>query len=545
VKIIILSIIVSINYLIHSQQTVGLFSNTINSYNGYTLFSPTTSTNCYLIDNCGEKVHSWVSSYRPGQSVYLLENGNLLRTQNRNNTTFTSGGTGGGIEILDWNSNIVWDHTISSSLECQHHDIEYLPNGNILAIVWDSKTSTEATQAGRETSGNTLWSEKIVEIQPDLVNGGGTIVWEWKVWDHLIQDFDNSKDNYGIVGDAPELVNINFVSGNATNKDWLHINSIAYNEEFDQIILSNHNFSELWIIDHSTTTAEAAAHSGGTYNKGGDILYRWGNPRTYNQGNFLDQFLYGQHNAYWIEDSLTDGGMIMTFNNDAGSPIDYSEINTIDPPVDSNGNYAYSGGAYSPIGFHWTYQATNATDFYSKNISGAQRLANGNTIICEGATGRFFEVDYSGNIVWEYINPVGNSIIAQGNTPLQNSVFRCTRYATDYPGLSGQSLTPLGYIESGSTFTCDLYVSMANNTDQMDEISVYPNPANDKITISSPITIDRVFIYSTTGTIVYEEITDKAEFSINTYHLSNGLYLIELRSNSGQIHNKKLLIRSD
>jgi hypothetical protein len=181
------------NNFLFSQQTVGLINNTIDSYNGYTLFAPMTGTTTYLIDNCGEKVHSWNSAYKPGLSAYILEDGTLLRTRNTNNTTYTAGGSGGGIEMLDWNGNVIWEYTISTSNECQHHDIKYLPNGNILVIVWDSKTQVEATQAGRTTSGTTLWSEKIIEIQPDLINGGGTIVWEWNAWDHLVQEIQQMK----------------------------------------------------------------------------------------------------------------------------------------------------------------------------------------------------------------------------------------------------------------------------------------------------------------------------------------------------------------
>ncbi|MGC8644373.1 MAG: hypothetical protein ACP5XB_31305, partial [Isosphaeraceae bacterium] len=59
--------------------------------------------------------------------------------------------------------------------------------------------------------------------------------------------------------------------------------------ELDQILLSVHSFSEIWIIDHGTTTAEAATHKGGRSGKGGDLLYRWGNPQAYRAGTAADQ----------------------------------------------------------------------------------------------------------------------------------------------------------------------------------------------------------------------------------------------------------------
>ena len=80
--------------------------------------------------------------------------------------------------------------------------------------------------------------------------------------------------------------------------------------DLDQIIFSVHNFSRFWIIDHSTSTAEAAGHKGGKSGKGGDILYRWGNPRGYAAGTKKDQTLFAQHNVHWIRKGLPGRGVI-------------------------------------------------------------------------------------------------------------------------------------------------------------------------------------------------------------------------------------------
>ncbi len=449
------------------QQTVGLFKNSPNAFDGYTLFGPQDSRETFLINNCGEKIHSWTSNYLPGLSSYLLENGTLLRT----GRIMGNGGGSGIVEMLDWNSNVIWSHSVSATHGRQHHDIELLPNGNILLIVWDRKTQTEVSDAGSTTTVAAINSEQIIEIQPDIVNGGATVVWEWKAWDHLIQEEDSTKQHYGIVADHPEKIDINFLNHNKA--DWLHFNGIDYNAELDQIILSVHNFSEFWIIDHSTTTQEAASSSGGTYGKGGDLLYRWGNPRAYNQGTSNDQKLFLQHDTHWIEDGNTDAGKILLFNNQAGTSenLNYSTVDIVALPVTPNGAYSYNGGAYTPTEFHWTYKAANPTDFFSNIISGVQRLSNGNTLICEGVGGRFFEIDINNVIVWEYVNPVNDQgAMNQGETLSNNNVFRATKYAKSYAAFIGRDLTPKGYIESGSTFTCG-----DTNTNDCDIAAIFAN----------------------------------------------------------------------
>jgi hypothetical protein len=444
----------------NDDYTLGLLLNTEDASDGYTLFAPLGSTTTYLIDNCGYLVQSWDSDYKPGQSVYMLENGYLLRTGKYGNLTFADGGgVGGIIEMIDSEGTVAWSYTLSSGFECQHHDIEYLDNGNILIISWDKKTEVEASLAGRTTSGDYLWSEKIVEIEPDIESGTAEIIWEWYVWDHLVQDENSDKSNYATVGDHPELIDLNYTYDGDEEEDWLHINSIDYNEDLDQIVLSCHNFSEIWIIDHSTTTEEAATHEGGDQGMGGDIIYRWGNPQAYDQGDDDDQQLFVQHNANWIDDSYTDGGKIMVFNNQAGNAVDedYSAIDVIDTDVNDDGSYSLSDNTYAPTEPSWTYTAADPTDFYATNISGATRLSNGNTLICEATSGYFFEVDYDGDIVWEYVNPVSASgIIDQYSTASNNKVFRAERYATDFAGFDDYDLTSSGTIEDGSDYSCDL-----------------------------------------------------------------------------------------
>lgn len=441
-------------------QTVGLFVNEEGTFDGYTLFAPLFYGTTNLIDNDGRLVHSW-NTAGGGTSVYLLEDGSLIHPILSQHPRFTGGGAVSRVQQFAWDGTLVWDFEYSSANYVLHHAIKVLPNGNVLMIVWENKTSAEAIAAGRNPAllrDGELWPEKIIEVEPTGPTSGN-IVWEWHVWDHLIQEYDPAADNYGVVADHPELIDINFfdsirpASGEA---DWLHANAIDYNPELDQIVMSARHFSEFWVIDHSTTTAEAAGHSGGNSGKGGDILYRWGNPQAYGAGDASDQKLFAQHDSQWIEPGLPGEGNFLVFNNGPGRPGgNYSSVDEIVPPVDGSGNYSLTPGqAYGPADQVWTYTAENPTDFYSEFASGAVRLPNGNTLICSSMFGAFFEVTPEGTTVWRYVNPVTNQgPLAQGDpVPLfglfaANMVFRAYRYAPDYPGLQGQDLTPGDVIE--------------------------------------------------------------------------------------------------
>ncbi|MFQ5720926.1 MAG: aryl-sulfate sulfotransferase [Candidatus Aminicenantales bacterium] len=489
-------------------QKTGLIFKRDGAFQGYTLFTPITSTETFLIDMEGRLVNVWKSDYEPGQAVYLLQNGHLLRTAfvgPEANHTFHSGGAGGQVQEFSWKGELIWDFEYNSDQHLLHHDIERLPNGNILMIAWEKKSRKEAIEAGRnpQTVGEEgLWPDHIIEVKP-TGKTTGQIVWEWHVWDHLIQNYDSSKNNYGKVAEHPELINFN--PGDWTKRltrrqrekleslgylqpsrrqgpreahpDWTHINSIDYNPDLDQILVSVLGFNEIWIIDHSTATKEAASHKGGRSGRGGDILYRWGNPQVYGTGSAADQQLFAQHDAQWIPPRFRGEGNILIFNNGRGRPDgDYSSIDEIVPPVNKKGKYVRKKGhAFGPAKPIWTYTAPQKSDFYSGHISGCQRLANGNTLICSGENGIFFEVTPDKDVVWKFINPLfgpprppmggprprknekGRDVKQQpkprqqgrvpgmGSPPKpgpQNSVFKAYRYAPDYPGLQGKDLTP-------------------------------------------------------------------------------------------------------
>ena len=419
---------------------VGLIKNTDKAFKGYNLIAPLPLGTTWLVDMEGRIVHSWKTEYQPGNSVYLLPNGNLLRSVKPPNVWgFGQGGAGGGIQILDWEGNTIWEHLYANEKHRQHHDIQPLPNGNVLTIAWENKTRAEAVQAGRNPAwleGNELWPDKIVELKPKGKWDAET-VWEWHVWDHLIQDHDKTKDNYGVVKDHPELIDVNFTSRGQA--DWNHLNSVHYNAQLDQIVVSSHNQHEFWVIDHSTTTEEAAGHTGGKSGKGGDILYRWGNPYVYFGGERNDQQLFAQHDARWIPKGYPGAGNFLVFNNGSRRVgRNYSSVDEIASPVSADGAYPLTGKAYGPARPVWSYAAPNKADFNAHNISGAHRLPNGNTLICSGPNGRLFEVTKEKEeIVWEYILP-GVGRVPRGAT----SMFRVTRVPLDHPGIKGRDLKP-------------------------------------------------------------------------------------------------------
>lgn len=410
-----------------NDQTSNDISLDEEAYEGYTLFGPEYSRYTYLIDMNGKIVHTWTSDYIQGFGTYLMENGSLFRLDlPGDNPTFRGGGIAGRVELFDEDSNLLWEYEYFNDQHCSHHDIEPLPNGNVLMIAWEYKTRDEAIAAGRSPDrlrSNALWPDHVIEVKPTGPESG-EIVWEWHVWDHLIQDYDESKENYGVVEDHPELIDFNFGD---TSQDWNHINAIDYNEEFDQILLSVHNFNEIWVIDHSTTTEEAAGHTSGNSGKGGDILYRWGNPQAYRAGTAADQKFIGQHGANWVESGNPGEGNILVFNN-GGRNRAYSTVDEIVPPVDEFGNYETEPGqAFGPTTQTWVYEYDPPTGLFSSILSNAQRLPNGNTLICSATQGFLLEVTKDGDVVWQYRNLLP--------TPRANAVARVQRYPLDYPGI--------------------------------------------------------------------------------------------------------------
>ncbi|MBX2990556.1 MAG: aryl-sulfate sulfotransferase [Bacteroidetes bacterium] len=413
------------------------------AFDGYTLYGTFGSNTTRLVNMNNTIVKSWTHTRSGGYSAYLLQDGSVLRTAVSSSSSLNGGGAQGVVQRVSWSGSLLWEYTYSTTTYRAHHDIEPMPNGNVLIIAWEVKTGAQAVAAGMNHSA-TIWPDHIIEVQP-VGSTGGNIVWRWHAWDHLIQDFDPTKANYGVVADHPELLDINYRS---TSGDWMHVNGISYNPELDQIVFSSHELDEIYVIDHSTTIAEAAGHTGGRWGKGGDFLYRWGNPAAYRApGATVFNVV---HCAAWVPDTLPGGGHLMAFNNRNGTGA--SMIVELVPPVDTAGNYIWTpGAAFGPSSPVWSYSASG---FYSNHLGGVQRLPNGNTLIAQSTSGRVFETTSAGTVVWNY-QPGGQ-------------IVRALRYAPNYPGIL---ITDVD--EKGNT--PPLQFELSQN---------YPNPFNPATTIT-------------------------------------------------------------
>ncbi len=506
------------------DRTMGLVTYSDNATDGYILLSNNEWT--YLIDGCGFIVNSWESAYKTGHGYYLFSDGRLLRA-GRKEGTFDAGGLGGVVEVFDWEGNLIWSYTLANSELHQHHDLEILPNGNFLLIAWELKSDAEATAAGRAYEGN-VWSEKVIEIEI-LPNNAANVVWEWSVWDHLIQDHDASKLNFGVVSEHPEKLDINFIGdGQSTSGNWMHMNSISYNAELDQIVIGSRNFSEFYVIDHSTTTQEAASGTGGKYGKGGDILFRYGNPQTYDQGTSNDQRLFGQHHVDWTPEGSTWAGGFSLFNNDYMSGIQ-SEVLIIENPADASGVYSYS--SESLFGEVNVLRSVTFPGLYSDILSGVQLLPDDNLLVLEGRSGHIRQVDSSDETVWEYIYPVnrngGRGI--QGGTPRFNMLFRAEYYPSDFDGFAGKDLSPLEPIElSPEVSLCNDVLTVEKSESQ---VSVYAG-ANNLLKVSSQLNrLVTAPIVSIDGKLI-ESLTIHPGTQRLQHSMKPGIYFLRIRDSS-------------
>jgi len=491
----------------HAVETLAAETETriydaTKSYNGYFMPSGMGGT-VYLMDMMGYVVHKWQTV--PGWGPHLQEDGTLWTTGS----------------IVDWDGNLRWSYDPATDAAARyakrpfslHHGAvkiwnKKLKQYTLLSVANQTTTQAEIVAYGADpgvTYGNRLAGHDFV-IEIDM---NKNIVWEWKMVDHLCQSKNPVWPNY--VSDvklAPERFDLNWrtdaeqpggVYGVAN--DWWHTNSVDYNEDLDQVVVSGKNWGEFYVVDHAKTfvsTTDWAANIAAAAGPNGDAIWRWGNPSAYNSGDTAS-FMYdghkqitGLHDIQWIRPyhwrkpmlstdtwpdpaalygtksvALPGAGNFFVFDNgcyrstgmrsavvEINGFLNASGINTgvYVPQVTAGYTAPAASGMATSTGTAWwkskqtvwRYESGTQHGFYSSIISGVQRLPNGNTSINAGIPGHMFEVTPSGEAVWEYLYPLsmmGGSamtIVKDSNT---GSSYRHYRYGTDYPGLAGRDLT--------------------------------------------------------------------------------------------------------
>jgi hypothetical protein len=357
----------------------------------YILVNDAGANRAYIMDKQARLLHEWTLTNKIGNDVFLLPDGRVLASLESDEPKINIGGKGGQLQFIGPDNTVEWKFLYSSELAETHHDAELLPNGNVIAMVWEKRTAQEASDGGCMVSID-LYPETIIEIDPNT----DEIVWEWHSWEHLIQDYDDSKSNFGVVADHPELIDINYVpkSGDWPEEDGdiMHANAISYDPVNDLIFLSVNFFSEVWVIDHSTTTEEATGHSGGAYGKGGDLIYRFGNPEAYQNPAGSRRF-YNNHFPNLLQGA--DQGKLLIFSN--GKGFNQSTVYELQLPDKLELN-PYADNEPEVL---WSF---TDEELYSGKVSGAVPLENGNILITEGDYG-FWEVTREKEVVWKFNGP--------------------------------------------------------------------------------------------------------------------------------------------
>ena len=421
------------------------------AFDGYIFYSThdtnrgrTVGNTTWLLNSLFQPVHRWDSEHHAHEGVgpYLLENGLVVRPFSKGNwlymenfyvASFTS------LEIIDWDGNQLWEFDYCTpKRHCMHHDIEPMPNGNILLIVNDFKTHEEAESIGfKPTNDRAIAFQRIIEIEPNLKDGSTRIVWEWDILDHIVQDLYPDRPNYGKPSEHIGKIDVNYV-GKSTKfipGSVFHFNAISYNEERDQILVSNFGTNEIFIVDHSTTTKEAQTDKGGASGQGGDLIYRWGNPNAYGMAGIQSRQLFKQHDAAWIPKGIPRKGDISIFNNGVNRKPMYTAYIELKLPKLRNSKYQRARNKpFSPIAPAYEFSQFAGDEpevFFAPFMSGARRLPNGNIFGVSGIVSGMFEVTDKGE---EVLRTVPGS---------RSTFYRAYKFPKDYPAFNSRNLAPL------------------------------------------------------------------------------------------------------
>lgn len=429
--------------VIGSFMFIGGCSPDGNNNDSFVLYAPVLSTQTYLLDSSYNVVFEWGSEYFAGQSAFLLEDASIIRAgsinnvdpdnrfvkgyTDRGNTTFQIGGI---VERISKDGDVIWSFEHYSDEFAPHHVVTVMPNGNLLMPMWRYYTEKESIELGRNpirVGEGGLWIDSIVEVK---LTGSDSfeIVWEWNSADHLIQNFDPEKANFGEPSENLGRIDINYGSGLNVPEDFMHVNSAFYIEELDQIVFTSFHYSELWVIDHSTTTEEAAGSTGGRYGRGGELLYRWGNPYAFGRDD-VDAFLLSAvHDPKWV---VEEGRFIMYDNNitdpTRGLEGGNSMVVEIELPILPDGSYELG-----PDGVYGPSDPVEVSDLgvEASSVGTAQRLLDGRTLSCDCTNSLAIWLDTDG-MVTETEDLFETAMVDSDN----DQVFRLVSYTRKYPGV--------------------------------------------------------------------------------------------------------------
>ncbi len=337
---------------------------------GFTLFTPVKDRAAYLIDMRGEVVKKWDLPYAPAAGAKLLPDGNLMYMGILPSSPVAGmEGAGGVIQVLDCNGKAVREYQD----EYMHHEPIRLVNGNLMFMKWTPLPDDvcRRVKGGAENSehNGVMYDDMLCELNPQ-----NKIVWKWNSADAL----------------SPEEVERCPVCDRDT---WLHMNGI-YEMANGNILMSYCKASQLAIVSR----------------KNGGIVWRYDSKGE----------LAHQHCPSELED-----GKIMVFDNGLhphGYSTDSTRVLEIDP-LSQKVTWAYIGDGGGKLSMY----------FDSALYSSCQRLPHGNTVICEGVSGRIFEISTNRETVWEYVNPFPTG----GDRISSSPVYSAYRYEKDAPELSG------------------------------------------------------------------------------------------------------------
>lgn len=377
--------------LLYTMPTVYPTGTTIykreKCWNGYTIYGYGADPDnpkpaiANLIDMNGNVVHKWENiqgfpykvfpgGYIMGATAYHTKTNDLIQ--------------------MDWNGKVVWRYKDAK----QHHDFQR--EGN--PVGYYAPGMMPNVKGGKTMF---LWGDGMfVDCRIYEVDWDGKVLWEWIGNDHISQ----IKPGFQLT--------INTASWLGPNK-WYEQGDERFHP--DNIICDNTFGDVIFIISRKT----------------GDIVWKVGPdyskmPQLKELGLNLVNDLGGQvggmiHHAHMIPKGLPGEGNILVFNN--GRP--YSIVMEFSPKT-YQVVWEYSGVA---IGYGPSHSLAHS--FFSGSISSAQRLPNGNTLICEGDDGRLFEVTKDLETVWEFINPYVFYSWKEGGK-MTNASYRAYRVPYDW-----------------------------------------------------------------------------------------------------------------